>query len=97
MTAGAITCHLGLPMVHHPLLDVRGLPPPEPLLRILEATARLQVGEQLIVHHERLPSLLYPRLDERGLTVETRSTAEGLVILTISRPLPPATPREEHP
>ncbi|MBF0454536.1 MAG: DUF2249 domain-containing protein [Magnetococcales bacterium] len=66
-------------------LDVRGLAPPDPMVKILEATATLQPGATLTVLHSRVPALLYPRLAERGLLVETVEE-EGLVRLTIQRP-----------
>ncbi|MBF0135282.1 MAG: DUF2249 domain-containing protein [Magnetococcus sp. DMHC-1] len=69
-------------------LDVRDLPAPEPLLQIMQYTATLTPGERLIVHHNRVPCLLYPRLAERGLEVHTEQQAPDLVILTIQRPLP---------
>lgn len=48
------------------LLDVSELEPPEPLQRVLAATARLGEGEFLHVLHRREPLLLYPELDRRG-------------------------------
>ena len=34
-------------------IDVRGLPPPEPLLQILRLVAQLPARAVLIVHHDR--------------------------------------------
>ncbi|MBF0447028.1 MAG: DUF2249 domain-containing protein [Magnetococcales bacterium] len=67
-------------------LDVRHLPPPEPMVRILEATATLAPQIDLIVWHNRIPTLLYPRLAERGLQVETTERSDGVIQLTIRRP-----------
>jgi TusA-related sulfurtransferase len=67
-------------------LDVRGLAAPEPMVKILEATASLPPGTQLTVLHSRVPILLYPRLAERGLLVETQERDDGVVQLTIERP-----------
>ena len=53
------------------VLDLRGLPPPEPLVRTLEAAAALPVGEELVVLTERRPVHLLPLLAERGLVVTT--------------------------
>ncbi|MBF0371132.1 MAG: DUF2249 domain-containing protein [Magnetococcales bacterium] len=69
-----------------PDLDVRALPHPEPLKRILEETTRLAPGGTLTVLHNRIPYLLYPRLAERGLLVDTEEKPENRVILTIRRP-----------
>jgi hypothetical protein len=47
-------------------IDVRGLPPPQPLVRILQLVDRSEDGGPIIVHHERDPALLYAELTERG-------------------------------
>ncbi|MBF0164601.1 MAG: DUF2249 domain-containing protein [Magnetococcales bacterium] len=68
-------------------LDVRDLPPPEPMLRILEAVTFLHPGESLRVIHNRVPHPLYPRLRERGLLVETLEHGDNDEIhLVIHRP-----------
>jgi tRNA 2-thiouridine synthesizing protein A len=65
------------------ILDVRGLEPPEPLVRILEALERLRPGERLEVLHERRPMFLYPQLDERGFAHETDEPEPGVVRILI--------------
>ena len=57
-------------------LDVRGLEPPEPLQRALEALASLQPGEQLCMLHHREPFPLYKMLRERGFTHSTTKLAD---------------------
>jgi uncharacterized protein (DUF2249 family) len=47
-------------------LDNRGLSPPEPMVRILGALARLAAGDDLVVLMDREPMLLYPELERRG-------------------------------
>ncbi len=47
-------------------MDVRGLPPPEPLVAILRCVSQLARSECLVVHHDRDPLLLYPELAEIG-------------------------------
>ena len=64
-------------------IDVRGLEPPQPMVRILEAVERLQAGDTLEVLHERRPMFLYPQLDERGLLHETDEPGPGLVRIVI--------------
>lgn len=62
-------------------LDVRGLEPPHPMNQVLAAlddTANLP----LRVLHHREPSLLYPRLGERGLRWEV-THGEGVVEILI--------------
>jgi uncharacterized protein (DUF2249 family) len=66
-------------------LDVRELPPPEPMLRILEALPSLAGGQVLLVRHARRPVYLYPRLEELGYVCETRELSPGQVELRIRR------------
>ncbi len=67
------------------LLDVRGLEPPEPMVKILEALERLAPGELLEVLHERRPMLLYPQLDDRGFVHETDEVERGVTRIRIRR------------
>ena len=53
------------------LVDARGLEPPQPMQRILEALARLPQGAALRARTDRRPMLLYPKLEERGYRYET--------------------------
>lgn len=52
------------------VLDVRGLEPPEPLLRTLEQLERLPAGATLVQVNERVPQFLLPQLRSRGYTWE---------------------------
>jgi len=72
------------------LLDVRGLEPPEPMVRILERLDMLRPGQRLVVLHERRPMLLYPQLDERGFLHDTEEVEPGLVRIVVRRPAPPS-------
>jgi uncharacterized protein (DUF2249 family) len=47
-------------------LDNRGLPPPEPMVRILGELAALGPEDDLEVLMDREPMLLYPELERRG-------------------------------
>lgn len=47
-------------------LDVRELPPPEPMMKILEKLNEIDENTILLVHHHREPLMLYPKLEERG-------------------------------
>lgn len=67
------------------VIDVRGLEPPAPMARVLEACDRLGPGEVLEVVHERRPTFLYPLLDERGLAHETDESDPGIVRIRIRR------------
>ena len=67
------------------VLDVRGLEPPQPMLRVLQEIDRLGPGAELEVHHDRRPMFLYPQLDERGFVHETDEPESGLVRILIRR------------
>jgi uncharacterized protein (DUF2249 family) len=67
------------------VIDVRGLEPPLPMVRVLEALERLGEGETLEVLHERRPIFLYPQLEERGFVHETMEPEPGLVRIVIRR------------
>jgi uncharacterized protein (DUF2249 family) len=67
------------------VIDVRGLEPPQPMLRVLEALERLEPEERLEVLHDRRPVFLYPQLDDRGFLHETDEPEPGLVRIVIRR------------
>jgi len=65
------------------VLDVRGLEPPEPMLRTLEALERLPRGKTLVQLNVRVPQFLLPQLAERGFTYEVREQGKDLVRIFI--------------
>jgi uncharacterized protein (DUF2249 family) len=66
------------PSVH---LDNRGLLPPEPMMRILDALEHLGAGDVLEALNEREPVFLFPELQARGAAIHTEKTAQGVRIL----------------
>ena len=68
-----------------PYLDNRGLEPPEPMVRILEALNELEVGAELTAQLDREPLLLYPRLTERGFAYSTIAEPDGSHLIRIWR------------
>jgi uncharacterized protein (DUF2249 family) len=66
-------------------LDARGLEPPQPLVRILEAVAGLTDGVTLRAHTDRRPLHLHPLLEERGFTGDTRKSSDGGFVTDIRR------------
>lgn len=77
-TAGASTAGWPAPSVH---LDNRGLQPPEPLVRILDALEHLGPGEVLEAINERDPVFLYPELEARGAAIHSDKQADGVHLL----------------
>lgn len=69
-------------------IDVRGLPPPEPMVEILKLLDSCPSVSMVVVHHERDPAFLYPELDARGwLHRLDQDDSEG-VMLFLSRKVP---------
>lgn len=68
-------------------LDVSQLPPPLPMVRILETLRELGPGETLLVQHTRRPIHLYPKLEALGCTHETTEPAPGRVEVRITNPV----------
>lgn len=66
-------------------LDARGLEPPEPLVRILEAVTTLPEGAALRARTDRRPVHLHAQLEERGFIGETDEQSDGSFITLIRR------------
>jgi uncharacterized protein (DUF2249 family) len=58
-------------------VDARGLEPPQPMVKILEAVAALPRGEEMRAHTDRRPMHLLAQLDERGFTGQTEEQPDG--------------------
>lgn len=65
------------------LIDARGLEPPEPMERVMQALALLRPGQgiRFLLHREPFP--LYPLLAERGYRHETRMADDGSYVILI--------------
>jgi hypothetical protein len=66
-------------------IDVRGLAPPAPLVRILSLVESIRDATAVIVHHDRDPQLLYAELAELGWTAERVDAPPGEVRLRLQR------------
>jgi uncharacterized protein (DUF2249 family) len=77
------------------VLDVRGLEPPEPLVRTLEALEALPPGGLLIQLNTRVPQFLLPQLRSRGYAFEIHEEAADRVRLLIRVPDPENPQRKE--
>ena len=64
-------------------LDARGLEPPQPLVVILEALARLPEGAEMRARTDRRPMHLYALLAQRGFTGTTEEQPDGSFVTTI--------------
>jgi uncharacterized protein (DUF2249 family) len=61
------------------VLDVRGLEPPEPMVRTLQALETLAPGGTLVQINDRVPRFLLPEAEARGFIAEVREQAGGPV------------------
>src|SRR5690606_5733837 len=66
-------------------VDVRDLPMPQPMVRILEALEALPVGQALFVEHKKIPVFLLPELRERGFDYRIKEIENQHVQLLIFR------------
>lgn len=62
------------------VLDVRGLEPPEPMLRTLSALEDLPAGHELLQVNSRVPQFLLPLLAERGFLWEVDEQPERVLV-----------------
>ena len=71
-------------------VDARGLEPPEPLVKILEAVVQLPTNADLRAHTDRRPVHLYSHLEERGFTGEsTEQPDHSFITLIRAKPAAP--------
>jgi uncharacterized protein (DUF2249 family) len=68
-----------------PEVDARGLEPPQPMVRILEALAALPDGAELRARTDRRPMHLLPQLEMRGFLGESEEQADGSYVTCIRR------------
>ena len=66
-------------------LDVRGLEPPEPMVRTLTALETLPEGHTLVQLNARVPQFLLPILAERGFAWEVDDSPADHVVVRIRR------------
>ncbi|WKZ70083.1 MAG: DUF2249 domain-containing protein [Melioribacteraceae bacterium] len=58
-------------------INVRELPPPEPMMKVFETLPRVDENTLLLVHHHREPLMLYPKLEERGYRAQSNKIEEN--------------------
>jgi len=66
-------------------VDARGLEPPQPMVRILEALAEIPEGTELRARTDRRPMHLYPQLEERGFRALSEEQPDGSFVTRICR------------
>lgn len=66
-------------------VDVRGLEPPEPLVRILDALESLPAGVTLRAHTDREPCHLFGEAQQRGFANDCQEQSDGSWITVLTR------------
>ena len=66
-------------------LDVRGLEPPQPMMRTLAALETLPAGHELVQVNVRVPQFLLPMLAERGFAFAVDESHADRVLVRIWR------------
>lgn len=64
-------------------VDARGLEPPQPMVKILEALTNLPAKTGIRAHTDRRPMHLYSHLEERGFVGESAEQSDGSFITHI--------------
>lgn len=64
-------------------VDARGLEPPQPMVKILEALANLPEGTGIRAYTDRRPMHLYAQLEARGFTCQSGEQNDGSFITHI--------------
>lgn len=66
-------------------VDARGLEPPEPMVKILEAVEALPAGAELKARTDRRPMHLFAHLEFRGCVGTAEEQEDGSYVTTIRR------------
>ena len=66
-------------------IDVRGLEPPEPMVKIIELLPQVGVNTTLLVHHHREPLMLYDKLEHLGFQASAEKINEGYYKVRITK------------
>jgi uncharacterized protein (DUF2249 family) len=66
-------------------VDLRGLEPPEPLVRILDRLESLPAGATLLAHTDREPCHLFGEAEQRGFRHDCKEQADGSWVTVLTR------------
>jgi len=58
-------------------LDNRGLGPPQPMMRTLQALEESAAGDRVQIHNDRVPMFLIEELQRLGYPYEVEKQADG--------------------
>lgn len=66
-------------------LDNRGLEPPQPMVRTLDALKKAAPGDKVKIHNDRVPAFLLEEIKEMGYPCEIDNQPDGSAIVTIEK------------
>lgn len=66
-------------------LDNRGLEPPNPMIRTLEALDSMAPGAVLVIHNDRVPVYLLPQLADAGAQYQVEEQPDGSARVRITK------------
>ncbi len=67
------------------ILDNRGLEPPQPMMRTLNALEKMKSGDVLTIINDRRPMFLYEQLEESGYKHTTSEREDGSFQIEITK------------
>ena len=67
------------------IVDLCGLEPPEPIVKILTACAQLGADDHYMARLPHAPTPLFPHLESRGLRWKLHEEADGRVLIMIRK------------
>ncbi len=76
-------------------IDARGMEPPEPFERVIDALETLQSEEEVLLILDREPAPLYRFLAKNRYRYETKRFDDGRFEIRIWEETPSATPRRD--
>ena len=66
-------------------LDNRGLEPPQPMVRTLNALEKCRKGDRVVIHNDRVPVFLLEELDSLGYPYKIEEQPDGSARVTIQK------------
>jgi len=66
-------------------LDNRGLEPPQPMIRTLNALEKCRKGDRVVIHNDRVPVFLLEELDSLGYPYKIEEQPDGSAQVTIQK------------
>ncbi|MDF2934809.1 MAG: hypothetical protein K0Q90_182 [Paenibacillaceae bacterium] len=67
-------------------LDNRGLEPPKPMIRTMDALEKARPGDTITIHNDRVPAFLLEEIKNLGYPHQIEPQPDGSAIVTIHKP-----------